>query len=105
VSPGSASTLSTGCSNASLPFNRVIIRQLNERLGQSIAARKTDRMSDIKARNARSLRALFHPVLYPGVAVLLRITEQEIGYLIGLWRQRTNEALDVLQRLGLIRIA
>jgi CRP/FNR family cyclic AMP-dependent transcriptional regulator len=46
---------------------------------------------------ARSLAALFHPVLYPGVGDLLRITQQELGYLVGLSRQRVNEALHVLQ--------
>jgi DNA-binding GntR family transcriptional regulator len=43
-------------------------------------------------------------VLYPGVGELLRITQQELGYLIGLSRQRTNEALNSLQDKGLIRI-
>ena len=88
----------------SIPFNRFIIQQLNERLGQFIGARETDRMINVDARVARSLGALFHPVLYPGVAGLLRITQQELGYLIGLSRQRVNEALNVLQDRGLIRI-
>jgi CRP/FNR family cyclic AMP-dependent transcriptional regulator len=42
---------------------------------------------------ARSLAALFHPVLYPGVGELLRITQQELAYLVGLSRQRVNVAL------------
>jgi len=88
----------------SIPFNRFITQQLNERLGQFIAAREIDRMSDADARVARSLGALFHPVLYPGVGGLLRITQQELGYLIGLSRQRVNEALNALQAQGLIRI-
>ena len=88
----------------SIPFNRFITQQLNERLGQFIAAREIDRMSDADARVARSLGALFHPVLYPGVGGLLRITQQELGYLVGLSRQRVNEALSALQDKGLIRI-
>ena len=88
----------------SIPFNRFITQQLNERLGQFIAAREIDRMSNADARVARSLAALFHPVLYPGVGGLLRITQQELGYLIGLSRQRVNEALKALQERGLIRI-
>jgi CRP-like cAMP-binding protein len=88
----------------SISFNRFITQQLNERLGQFIAAREIDRMSDADARVARSLGALFHPVLYPGVGGLLRITQQELGYLIGLSRQRVNEALATLQERGLIRI-
>ena len=88
----------------SIPFNRFIIQQLNERLGQFIGARETDRMNNVDARVARSLGALFHPVLYPGVGGLLRITQQDLGYLIGLSRQRINEALNSLQEKGLIRI-
>ncbi len=88
----------------SIPFNRFVMRQLNERLGQFIAAREIDRMNDPDARVARSLAALFHPVLYPGVGSLLRITQQELGALVGLSRQRVNEALHVLQAQGLIRI-
>ena len=88
----------------SIPFNRYLMTQLNERLGQFIAAREIDRLTDADSRVARSLGALFHPVLYPGVGELLRITQQELGYLVGLSRQRVNEALRTLQILGLIRI-
>ena len=88
----------------SIPFNRFIVQQLNERLGQFIGAREIDRLTDPDARVARSLAALFHPVLYPGVGSLLRITQQELGYLVGLSRQRVNEALQALQEKGLIRV-
>ena len=88
----------------SIPFNRFIVQQFNERLGQFIAAREIDRLNDPDARVARSLAALFHPVLYPGVGTLLRITQRELGYLVGLSRQRVNEALQALQQSGLIRI-
>ena len=88
----------------SIPFNRFVMQQLNERLGQFIGAREIDRMNDPDVRVARSLAALFHPTLYPGVGSLLRITQQELGYLVGLSRQRVNEALHALQGLGLIRI-
>jgi len=88
----------------SIPFNRFVMQQLNERLGQFIGAREIDRMSDPDVRVARSLAALFHPILYPGVGSLLRITQQELGYLVGLSRQRVNEALHSLQLGGCIRI-
>ena len=88
----------------SLPFNRFVLSQLNERLGQFIAAREIDRINDPDSRVARNLSALFHPVLYPGVGEVLRITQQELGYLVGLSRQRVNEALRVLQARELIRI-
>ena len=88
----------------SIPFNRFIVQQLNERLGQFIAAREIDRLNDPDARVARSLAALFHPVLYPGVGSLLRITQLELGYLVGLSRQRVNQALHELAAHGAIRI-
>ena len=88
----------------SIPFNRFISTQLNERLGQFIAAREIDRLNHPDARVARSLAALFHPLLYPGVGGLLRITQQELAYLVGLSRQRVNEALRVLQAAGVIQI-
>ncbi len=91
-------------SERSISFNRFITQQLNERLGQFIAAREIDRLSDPDARVARSLAALFHPVLYPGVGEMLRITQQELGYLVGLSRQRVNEALQAMQAARVIRI-
>jgi len=88
----------------SIGFNRFILQQLNERLGQFIAAREIDRLTDPDSRVARSLGALFHPILYPGVGSLLRITQQELGYLVGLSRQRVNKALQSLEGEGLIRV-
>jgi CRP/FNR family transcriptional regulator, cyclic AMP receptor protein len=88
----------------SIGFNRFIMNQLNERLGQFIAAREIDRMNNPDLRVARSLAALFNPVLYPGVGQVLRITQQELAYLVGLSRQRVNEALTVLEAQGTIRV-
>lgn len=88
----------------SLGFNRFIMHQLNERLGQFIAAREADRISDPDVRVARSLAALFNPVLYPLVGQLLRITQQELAYLVGLSRQRVNESLRALTGEGLIKV-
>jgi CRP-like cAMP-binding protein len=88
----------------SLGFNRFVMNQLNERLGQFIAAREIDRMHTPELRVARNLAALFNPVLYPGVGEVLRITQQELAYLVGLSRQRVNEALAALQARGLIRV-
>ncbi|HEX5390689.1 MAG TPA: Crp/Fnr family transcriptional regulator [Burkholderiaceae bacterium] len=88
----------------SIAFNRFVMRQLNERLGQFIAAREIDRISNPDVRVARSLAALFNPELYPGVGHMLRITQQELAYLVGLSRQRVNEALSLLQASGAIRV-
>lgn len=88
----------------SIGFNRFVMNQLNERLGQFIAAREIDRMNNPDLRVARSLASLFNPVLYPGVGEVLRITQQELAYLVGLSRQRVNEALATLQEQGIIRV-
>jgi DNA-binding XRE family transcriptional regulator len=80
------------------------MNQLNERLGQFIAAREIDRMNNPDIRVARSLAALFNPVLYPGVGEVLQITQQELAYLVGLSRQRVNEALAALAVEGSIRV-
>ena len=93
-----------GLLDRSIPFNRFVMNQLNERLSQFIAARELDRQNDPDKRVAGSLAALFNPVLYPGVGQILRITQQELAYLVGLSRQRVNEALQALQTAGLIRV-
>ncbi len=88
----------------SLGFNRFVMFQLNERLGQFIAAREIDRLNDPDLRVARSLASLVNPVLYPSVGEVLRITQQELAYLVGLSRQRVNEALKTLEAQGAIRV-
>jgi CRP/FNR family cyclic AMP-dependent transcriptional regulator len=88
----------------SLGFNRFVMQQLNERLGQFIAAREIDRISSPDLRVARNLAALFHPLLSPNVGGILRITQQELAYLVGLSRQRVNEALSTLSAKGWIRV-
>ncbi len=88
----------------SIGFNRFVMNQLNERLGQFIAAREIDRINNPDVRVARSLASLFNPVLYPGVGEVLRITQQELAYLVGLSRQRVNMALRTLEANGSIRI-
>ena len=87
----------------SIPFNRHIIAQLNERLGQFVGMIENERMLDTDARIARGLAALFNPVLYPGTNRLLQISQEELGYLAGVSRQRSNQALKVLEDAGLVR--
>ena len=82
----------------SIPFNRHIIAQLNERLGQFVGMIENERMLDTDARIARGLAALFNPVLYPGTNRLLQISQEELGYLAGVSRQRANQALSTRRR-------
>lgn len=88
----------------SIGFNRFIMNQFNERLGQFIGALEMGRSNNPEQRVARSLAALANPVLFPCVGDLLHITQQELAYLVGLSRQRVNQALGALQQRGLLRI-
>ena len=91
--------------NTNLGFNRFLLGQLNERLGQFIALVESERLLDPDARVARSLGALFNPVLYPGIGRQIQISQEEIGLLAGVSRQRVNQALPVLERAGLLKVA
>ncbi len=88
----------------SLAFNRTIVNQLNERLGQFIGQLQIDRLSSADERVAQTLAGMFHPVLYPGVDRRLQVTQAELGYLCGLSRQRVNRALRRLAAAGLLRL-
>lgn len=88
----------------SISFNRFVMSQLNERLAQFIAARESDRMTSPEARVAAGLAGLFNPVLFPGASKVLRITQQELANLVGLSRQRVNQALSELEARELIKI-
>lgn len=89
----------------SLEFNHIIMHQLNERVAQFFAGRETDRLGNPDIRVARTLVALFNPVLAPGVGDFLRITQQELADMVGLSRQRVNEALAHLAGQELVETA
>jgi CRP/FNR family transcriptional regulator, cyclic AMP receptor protein len=87
-----------------LGFNRFLLMQLNERLGQFIAMVEYERLLEPDARVARSLAGLFNPVLYPDQATDIQLSQEEVGYLSGVSRQRVNQALQVLDKAGLLRV-
>ncbi len=88
----------------SIPFNRFLLMQLNARLGLFISLVEYDRMLDTDARVARCLAALFNPFLNPMISSHLQISQEEIGYLCSTSRQRTNQALQILEKAGLLKI-
>ncbi|SHH42992.1 cAMP-binding domain of CRP or a regulatory subunit of cAMP-dependent protein kinases [Massilia sp. CF038] len=90
--------------DASLPFTRFLLMQLNERLGQFIGQVESDRTLDIDTRVARCLAAMFNSHLYPGLEKVVQISQEEIGYLSGASRQRANQALQLLEKEGLLRL-
>ncbi len=63
---------------------------------------ESERLADIDARVARTLAALFHPVLQPGMESRIAISQGEIGYLAGVSRQRVNRALHALEQAGFL---
>lgn len=90
--------------DTSIAFNRHLLGQLNERLGQFISTVEIDRLLGPDARVARCLAQLFNPLLYPGVGTRLEIAQSEIGFLTGLSRQTVNRALQRLERDGFVKL-
>ena len=90
--------------DTSIGFNRFLLLQLNERLAQFIAMLEYERLLDPDARVARCLAWLFNPFLYPGIGQRLQVSQEEIGFLSGVSRQRVNQALHVLEATGLLRV-
>jgi CRP-like cAMP-binding protein len=81
----------------SIGFNRFLLTHFNERLGQFIGYMEYDRFLSPEARVARSLASMFNHELYPGMHYKLEISQEELGNLSGISRQRVNQALHVLQ--------
>lgn len=90
--------------DTNIGFNRFLLNQLNERLGQFIAMVAYDRLLEPDARVARCLASFFNPFLYPGATEKLTISQEEIGYLSRVSRQRVNQALRALEKARLLRI-
>jgi CRP/FNR family transcriptional regulator, cyclic AMP receptor protein len=90
--------------DTNIAFNRFLIMQLNERLGQFIGMVEHDRLLEPDAKVARALVGLFHPFLHPGTEAVIQISQEELGYLAGASRQRVNQALQVLEKAGLVKV-
>ena len=91
-----------GLLDSSISFNRFLLLQLNERLGQFIATVEYYRLLGPDARVARCIAELYNPLLYPGNRPELQISQEELGYLCGISRQRVNKALGTLGSAGLL---
>ncbi len=90
--------------DTNIGFNRFLLNQLNERLGQFIGMVEHERLLNPEGRVARCLASLFNTFLYPGVTERLTISQEEIGYLSGVSRQRVNQALHALELARLLRV-
>ena len=88
----------------SLPFNHFLLSHLNARLGLFISLVEYDRLLGPEARLARCLASLFNNDLYPKSGRFVELSQEEIGHLCALSRQRANEALHKLEAEGLLRV-
>ncbi len=88
----------------SLPFNRFLLQHLNARLSLFVGLVEFDRFLGPEARVARCLASLFDPDLYPSASPVVQLSQDEIGLLSAVSRQRTNKALHELERAGLLRV-
>lgn len=89
---------------SSIPFNRYLLMQLNERLGQFIGLVEHERLLSPDARVARCLADLLNPTLYQQAGNRINISQEEVGYLSGVSRQRANQALKVLEETQLVKV-
>lgn len=88
----------------SIGFNRFVLMQINERLGQFIGSVEYQRLLSPEGRLARTLAQMFNPQLFPGVDLTLTFSQAELGQLSGLSRQRINQALRVLENADLVDV-
>lgn len=87
-----------------LAFNRFLLQHLNARLSLFIGLAEFDRLLGPDARVARCLASLFDADLYPRASHHVRLSQEEIGLLAAVSRQRANESLHALERAGLLRV-
>jgi CRP-like cAMP-binding protein len=90
--------------STSLPFNHFLLSHINARLSLFIGLVEYDRLLGPDARIARCLASLFDANLYPQAGDFVRLSQEEIGLLSAVSRQRTNKALHALQQAGLLRV-
>jgi CRP/FNR family cyclic AMP-dependent transcriptional regulator len=88
----------------SLPFNHFLLSHINARLSLFIGLVEYDRLLGPDARVARCLASLFDANLYPRAGRFVQLSQEEIGLLAAVSRQRANEALHALERAGLLDV-
>lgn len=87
----------------SLPFAHVLVKLLNARLAHIMTTLEQDRLLGPSTRVARSLAAFFNPILYAESDRRVKISQEELGHLAGVSRQRVNRALHELEELGILQ--
>ncbi|MBL8288512.1 MAG: Crp/Fnr family transcriptional regulator [Rubrivivax sp.] len=87
-----------------ITFNRFLLQHINARLSLFIGLVEFDRLLGPDARVARCLASLLDPDLYPRAGNHVQLSQEEIGLLSAVSRQRANESLHRLEREGLLRV-
>jgi len=85
-------------------FGRFLLSQINERLHWFMGDFAAHRLLGVEAQVARALVGLLHPWLHPGADHHLQISQEELANLVGLSRQRCNQALSQFKAASLVRI-
>ncbi|RQS06886.1 Crp/Fnr family transcriptional regulator [Burkholderia sp. Bp8998] len=88
-----------------IAFTRFLLEHVNERLGQFMATLQSDRLTEPALRVANCLLAMFNARLYPLGNVEIQLTQEEIGYLCGVTRQKVNLAVRRMETLGLLNVS
>ncbi|MDP9900793.1 Crp/Fnr family transcriptional regulator [Variovorax ginsengisoli] len=84
-------------------FGRFLLQQINERLHWFMGDFVAHRVLGVEAQLARALVGLLHPWLHPGGDRHLQISQEELANLVGLSRQRCNQALSQFKARSLVR--
>lgn len=84
-------------------FGRFLTNQINERLHWFMGDFAAHRVLGVEAQVARALTGLVHPWLNPGGDLHLQISQEELANLVGLSRQRCNQALSQFKAMAVVR--
>lgn len=84
-------------------FGRFLLNQINERLHWFMGDFAAHRILGVEAQVARALLGMIHPWLNPGRKCHLKISQEELAYLVGLSRQRCNQAISQFKNLAIVR--
>jgi CRP/FNR family cyclic AMP-dependent transcriptional regulator len=86
----------------SIAFNRFIINQINERLGLFIGLLESERCWTSTPASHAPWPPCSIRCCSPGSESRIAISQEEIGYLAGVSRQRVNRALQTLEQAGFL---
>ena len=85
-------------------FNQFIIGHLSQRLYQFMGLVEADRLTDPIARLAHVIVDLHNPELCSMTCTGINLSQEELGEIAGLTRQRTNLAVKALEKRGALRV-